>query len=83
MLEKSIVDKQIILKSIDIDVVCAGEVYWKIYVESNQDFYGNFSLVAMTEEDGLDRLSQKLVNNYQSLLHNIPEKQRFQTSCLF
>jgi hypothetical protein len=27
--------KQIILKSLDLDVVCAGEVYWKMYVESN------------------------------------------------
>jgi len=62
------------LESLDIDVVCAGEVYWKIYVESNQDFYGNFSLVGLTKADGLDRLSQKLVNNYQSLLHIIPEE---------
>jgi hypothetical protein len=28
------------MKSLEIDVVCAGEVCWKIYVESNQNFYG-------------------------------------------
>jgi len=39
--EKHCGQKQINMKSLDIDVVCAGEVYWKIYVESNKDFYGN------------------------------------------
>jgi hypothetical protein len=28
------------MKSLDIDVVCVGELSWKVYVESNQDFYG-------------------------------------------
>ena len=62
--EKHCGQKQIILKSLGVDFVCTGEVCWKIFVESNQDFYGNFSFIGLTEEDGLDRLSQKLVNNY-------------------
>jgi hypothetical protein len=28
------------MKILDKDVVCAGEVSWKIYVESNQGFCG-------------------------------------------